>query len=278
LSRGFSLKIWLLVLGSFALGLATKRGIIGLAPAIGLAWLFWLPTLRGWRLGLGLGTLGAAVLAALVILDTLTPDISLGLSRLLPAQLRVRIMEYTLNGPDHLSRLLDVELSPLELYQLILWHQTLLLRSFWGVFGWFSVHLTPALYNGLALATGLCALGFGIWLVQQALATRGASAALARRNVLVGLLCLAAIGTMVVLAEAERLAFFTPAQVPQGRYLFVVIGPIALALALGARTLLPAHRCGGRLPFLVITLSLLLLDTYIYVAYLLPFFQSGVPG
>jgi hypothetical protein len=276
IDRGFSLRTWLLVIGAFVLGLATKRGIVGLAPAVGLAGLFWLPSLRGWRLTLGLAIFSLAGLAGLVVLDAL--GLGLGLGWLLPDHLRASVARYALNEQDQLTRLLGVGLDTPNLAQIVLGHQTLLFRSFWGVFGWFSVHLTATLYTWLALATGLCALGFLVWLGGRVLALRSASATTARRDVLVGLTCLAAIVTLLVLAEGERLAYFTPAQIPQGRYLFVVIGPVALALARGARTLLPARWLGTWRPVLAIALGLLLLDAHVYVSYLLPFFRTGLPG
>jgi len=275
LCRGFTLKIWLLVLGAFVLGLITKRGSVVLAPVIALAWLFWLPSLRGWRLGLSLGLLSSLVVLGLSVFDALGPRIGLGL--VLPPYLRESLAHYALNEPDQLARLLQIGLDSPDVYRLILGHQELLFRGFWGVFGWFSLHLSTALYTWLALVTGLCTLGFAVWLGRQALARRGPSAMRARRNVLVGLTCLAAIVVMVVLAEGERLAYLTAAQIPQGRYLFVVIGPIALAMALGARTLLPARPLGTWLPLAIVGLGLLILDVHIYVSYLLPFFQTGIP-
>ena len=79
-------------------------------------------------------------------------------------------------------------------------------------------------------------------------------------------------------AEGERLAYMVVGQIPQGRYLFVVIVPIALVLALGARTLLPARLLGTWLPLLGVVLVLLLLDIDVFVNYLGPFFRTGVPG
>jgi Predicted membrane protein (DUF2142) len=276
LYRGFTLKLWLLVLGAFLLGLITKRGMVALAPVIGLVWLFWLPSLRGWRLGVSLGMLSAMVLLGLIVIDALGPHLGPGL--LLPERLRVSLSGYALNEPDQLMRLLGIGLDTPDVYQLILGHQELLFRGFWGVFGWFSLHLSTTLYTWLAVATGLCTLGFAVWLGRQALALRGTSASLARRHLLVGLTCLAAIVVMVVLAEGERLAYLTAAQIPQGRYLFVVIGPIALTLALGARTLLPARPLGTWLPLAIVGLWLLALDVHVYVSYLVPFFRTGIPN
>jgi hypothetical protein len=274
LRRGFSLKLWLLVLVAFGLGLITKRGIVGLGPVIALAWIFWLPSLRGWRLGLGLAAIGLAVCIGLAGFDAVGP--MLGPGRLLPAFLREKLIGYALNEPDQISRLLDKGITSPEVYPLILGHQWLMFWGFWGAFGWYSVLLSPAAYTWLAVITGLCALGFFVWLGQQGWAARRAAGVVARRNLLVGLLCVAAIVVMLVLTEGERLAYFTAAQIPQGRYLFVVIGPIALALALGVRTLLPARWLGTWLPLLGVLGALVLLDVYVYVGYLLPFFRTGV--
>jgi hypothetical protein len=276
LRRGFSLKVWLLVLVAFGLGLLTKRGIVGLGPVIGLAGLLWLPSLRGWRLGLGLAAIGLAVCIGLAGLDAVGP--MLGPGKLVPAALREKLIAYALNDPGQVLRLLQGDPHAQDVVQLILGHQWLLFWGFWGAFGWYSVLLPPAAYTWLAIVTGVCTLGFVVWLGQQGWAARRRGAgAVARRNVLVGLLCLAATIVMLVLTEGERLAYFTAAQIPQGRYLFVVIGPIALALALGVRTLLPARWLGMWLPLVGVMGALVLFDVYVYVGYLLPFFRTGVP-
>jgi hypothetical protein len=282
LCRGFSLKVWLGVMVAFVLGLATKRGIVGLGPVIGLAGLFWLPSLRGWRLGLGVAMAGLAGFVGLVVFDALGP--MLGLGQLLPVSLREKLTSYALNEPDQIARLLNKGITSPEVYPLILGHQWLLFWGFWGAFGWYSVLLSPAMYTWLAGITGLCVLGFVVWLGRRIWAGWGPAGtaagtfdrAAARRDVMVGLLCLAATLTMLVLAEGERLAYFTAAQIPQGRYLFVVLGPIALALAIGARTLLPARWLGTWPPLGAIVGALVLLDAYVYLTYLLPFFRTGL--
>jgi hypothetical protein len=280
LCRGFSLKVWLLVLVAFGLGLMTKRGIVGLGPVIGLAGLFWLPSLRGWRLGLGLALLGLAGFVGLVVFDAVGP--MLGPGQLLPASLREKLIAYALNDPTQLLRLFQGDPHAQDIVQLILGHQWLLFWGFWGAFGWYSVLLSPALYTWLAVVTGLGVLGFMVWLGRRIWAGWGpagtAARATARRDVMVGLLCLAATLVMLALAEGERLAYFTAAQIPQGRYLFVVLGPIALALAIGARTLLPARWLGTWPPLGAIVGALVLLDAYVYLTLLLPFFRTGLAG
>jgi len=57
-----------------------------------------------------------------------------------------------------------------------------------------------------------------------------------------------------------------------------VIGPIALMLALGARTLLPARLLGTWLPLAIVGLGLLILDPHVYVGSLVPFFRTGIPS
>jgi hypothetical protein len=265
----------LLVLVSFLLGLATKRVVVGLGPPIAVAGLFWVLSLRGWRLAATLGALG---LGLLVLFAALGPGPGLGWPPI--EGVRHRISAYAFNFPNHLRQLLDVPFGSPEVWSLIAGHQRLFFMSFWGLFGWFSRPMSADLYQVLMLATGLGALGFMLWLgwqVWQVRVLRGPQHDDARRSLQIGLVCLAAIGTMVVLAEGERLAYLSPGQIPQGRYLFDVVAAIAIVLAVGTRVLLPARTFGTVLPVAIVALSLVALDVHVYASTLAPFFRAGRP-
>ena len=84
-------------------------------------------------------------------------------------------------------------------------------RSFWGIFGWFSVAMSGATYEVLRTLTGVCALGFLAW-CSGLIPPRIPSAV--QRLTLAGVLVTLLISG-VVAGVAERLGYYNPGEVPQ---------------------------------------------------------------
>ncbi|MHB1417482.1 MAG: phospholipid carrier-dependent glycosyltransferase, partial [Chloroflexota bacterium] len=220
LRRGFGLGEWALTLLGLALALATKRAAIGLLPAVALAGVFWLSTLSRRRLAL------AVAVAALAALGALT--VGLGEAR---AGVEGGLAAYALNGRHQLESLLLVPFASQEVLMLLARLTAALFASFWGIFGWFNVLLGLPFYVVFAVASGAAALGFLLWLGRGAHGDQPAWR--------IGLVCAVAAASLVVLALAERLAYLDPHELPQGRYLFVALVPLAIIHALGWRQFLP---------------------------------------
>lgn len=299
--RGFGVGTWLVVLGLIALGIATKRTTVGLLPMALVAAALSIGALRGRRLLIA-GLVGAAS-AGLGIATVATGLVE----RAVPVgRIRSLVVAYALNEPDQLDGLLRAPLGSTEAQALIAHQLDQMFRSFWGVFGWFSLHLSEGLYRALYVVSVVCALGFLVWLLARVAgaarearsdgppcagtrAAPGAPPAAAEAtkparaeahelpdvvSIGVGLVCVVAIAAMVALAVGERLAYMRMSEVPQGRYLFTTIVPISLVVALGARSVLPRRHLGTWLPSLACALALVLLDLGVYALYVVPFYST----
>lgn len=93
---------------------------------------------------------------------------------------------------------------------------TVLFRSFWGTFGWMSLRM-PAWWYAACLAVALAAAA-GLMLMRRDAATR-------RLHLL--------LGTAVVIQIGQVVAYNMTFTQAQGRFLFPVIGPIAMLMAAG---------------------------------------------
>ncbi|HEY0605065.1 MAG TPA: glycosyltransferase family 39 protein [Herpetosiphonaceae bacterium] len=220
MQRGLTLRRFLLLAGLIALGFFTKRTVIFLAPALAIAMLGRLLELwrgyghaaRRWLLGIG----GAALL----VLSAVTA---------IPA-LRSAAYDFTsrflfFSDPLlYLNFLREGFLAPdVSMWG---WFGTSLLflnQSFWGSYAWHQVFIPGALQRillGCVVVTWLLAL---IW----AAIRRRQFPAWAR-----GYIWLCALSIAVALVVTLLNA---PAPVlPQGRYLFLILIPIALLMAVGA--------------------------------------------
>ncbi len=261
-ARGFGVGEWLLVLGSLLLALATKRTAVGLLPAVLLAGVMWLLSLRGRSLLAALGFLvggSAAAAAALLVLP--------------PARLREALVAYALNGIHQWYGLLKVPWGAPEVHALLLRHVAALFASFWGIFGWFNVLLPTAFYVVFAIVSGLCGLGFLYWLGRLAWRQLRAPSATPGAQLMFGVVLLVASIGMVALALAERIPYLSTHELPQGRYLFTALAPLAVVHAVGARALLPLRL--GRSPWtsVCLVLGLFALDFVVYAGYLVPFYS-----
>jgi 4-amino-4-deoxy-L-arabinose transferase-like glycosyltransferase len=257
LRSGFGWRQLGLAFGGLALAIATKRVGVALAPALALAILYWLWGNGKWC---RLAGLAASALAILTV----------GLAWQI-APMREAVVGYAFNSLSQFTNLSRVSLASPEVQALLLRHVAALFCSFWGIFGWFNVLLGVEVYAVLALATGLCLLGFALWL--RGLLGRSSRNQSPRRTFVVGGLLLLTALAVTALALLERLSYLSPHELPQGRYLFVAITPIAIVLALGARTLAPRRLAESSLAAYVILGSLVALDLLAYGLYIVPFYD-----
>jgi hypothetical protein len=261
LTRGFSGSIWAVILGSVVLGLLTKRGAVILLPGVlacAVVWLVRLPASTRNRIVISIAGASVALFAAFA-------------SGVLPIdRAQAALIAYSLNGANlyQWDNLLQVPLAALETRQIVGAELDAYFTSFWGIFGWFSVPLSADTYEGLRTVTRVCALGFVVWcsgLISPKVPSAG------DRLALVGVL-LSLIVSGVIVGVAERLAYYSAGELPQGRYLFIVLGPIAAVYALGLRMWLPRRFVGIALPVSVVLGSLVALDLYAFFGAIQPYF------
>ncbi|MFQ6000711.1 MAG: DUF2142 domain-containing protein [Anaerolineae bacterium] len=215
---------------------------------------------RRWLLGIP-GGLAAAITVLIIAAASLHPFLT---------QLSPKAIGYLVWPEDIFAFILDRErLSPeaLRLYGEFL---RTLLESFWARFGWMNVPLGEGWYLSIAIVCLLSLAGlvlFGIRVIQG-------------RNRLspsqVAALLLFLLGVVlqlgiVVVGQLRVREAIVPGSLPQGRYLFPVIVPLATLFMLGLRELVsPRHRQG----LLTASLAgfLLLLDVASLLFYILPFY------
>lgn len=260
--RGFTWRDWLLIISSTVLGLLTKRGAVVLLPGVfvcGLIALFrarW--AVRGWILA------AAAALIALAALGFVTGSVA----RMPAAQaLMSTLIAYSLNSPSQWNNLLLVPLRSEQTWQIIGVQLDAYFRSFWGIFGWFTVVFPLWIYRALLVVTGVCAVGCLGWLLGRDGTSRKQRLALLT---VLGTL----IGASLVAGVAERLPYYSFGELPQGRYLFPVLGAIGALYAVGFRAWLPRSRFGTATPTLVFVGALVALDVYAYLGVIYPIFST----
>lgn len=120
-----------------------------------------------------------------------------------------------------------------------------LLKSFWGHFGSLNVPMSPLWQNAWLYLCLIALLGNGVYLV------RNYAQAEAKKRAYLGLL---AAGLAGIVVEVMLPLFKRPVShwLPQGRFLFPAIMPIALLLYLGWSRLLPQRVRPWLLPLVVI--------------------------
>lgn len=216
-------------------------------------------TERRWVLGIPAG-LGVVTAVLIILAASLSPF----LTRLWP-----KAIGYLLWPEDILSFILNRErLSPaaLRLYSKFL---RTLLESFWARFGWMNIRLGDGWYLSIAIVclfslAGLVLFGLRVIRGRKRLPPNQVAALL--------LLFLGVVLQMgiVVVGQLRVRETLSPGSLPQGRYLFPVIVPIATLFMLGLRELVsPRHR--QRL--LIASLAgFLALDAASLLFYILPFY------
>lgn len=270
LARGFRRGFgpgWAVVLGALLLAVATKRASLGLVPAVLLAVAFRLARLPGRQ---RVGVLLSVLLPAGFLVVALSTGWAARTGLL--ARLTTLVSHYALNEPDQLQRV--ARLSPFapKVQAMVLWQLTWLYKSFWGVFGWFTVPLSDGLYRALDFMSALCAAGFVLWFVREVSTRVWRSAATDGGRLLTAVAYLVAIGAVTTLSVGDMIAYFAWGQIPQGRYLFVVVAPIAAIYALGASTFVPRRQIAQVAATLLWIAALVILDVGVYLTSLVPFF------
>ncbi len=253
ISRGWSARRLLGLVILLGIGFLTKRTVVLLLPLVLLALLF------------GTWTRGALVRSlffAILLVGGGSAELWAH-----PALL-VRLNRLALDYPTQLAQIFDpthYTATALPLYGIYL---SWLYESFWAYLGWAARAGPGFVYQALLLVTGLAFLGT-IYAVLRgrigfvALTSRSRRALLACVLGIVG----AALGAMLFYS-----LYFNPHAVPQGRYLFSLIGPIALVLVDGIAALWPSQGQRWCVPALV-SLTVLF-DLWYVAAFLVPYFYG----
>lgn len=214
---------------------------------------------RRWLLGIP-GGLAAAIAVLIIAAASLRPL----LTRLSP-----QAIGYLVWPEDIFAFILDRgRLSPeaLGLYGEFL---RTLLESFWARFGWMNVRLGDGWYLSIAIfcllsLAGLVLFGVKVFWGRNKLSPSQVAALLL---LLLGVLLQLGI---VVVGQLSIRETIVPGTLPQGRYLFPVIVPIATLFMLGLRELVsPRHRQRLLMASLA---GFLLLDGVSVLYYILPFY------
>lgn len=249
LRRGFGWRGWGMVGVGVLVAIVGKRtGFALVPPALVAAAAVVRPSRRHGLVVAAASIVGLALVAAVALRLPPFGGLSAALGR------------YFLNEPDQISRLFDGRLLDPRALALTSLYLSALHASFWGIFGWFSVRLPQSDYSLLAGAVGVGMLGVLVAGAHRLIRAWRGGPPLCRRELALALLGPVLAVTLVVLAIFERLAYFTPGGVPQGRYLLIGVAAIATTLALGHRTFLSHGSLGTRGPTAVYLAALLLLD------------------
>jgi len=147
----------------------------------------------------------------------------------------------------------------------------IIMESFWARFGWMNVRLGEAWYRMLALVCLLSMVGVVLFAIRLLRGTTKMSRGQIATLFLFAIA--AALQLAIVIVGNLRLReLWFPYNVPQGRYCFPVIIPIATLFMLGLRELVSPHH---RQRLLVASLvGLLILDLISLLLYILPFYYS----
>lgn len=147
----------------------------------------------------------------------------------------------------------------------------IIMESFWARFGWMNVRLGEAWYALIALACLLSTVGLILCAVRLARGTTKLSRGQIATLVLFAIG--AALQLVIVIAGNLRLReLWFPTNLPQGRYCFPAIVPIATLFMLGLRELVPPRH---RQRLLIASLAgFLALDVASLLFYVLPFYYS----
>jgi 4-amino-4-deoxy-L-arabinose transferase-like glycosyltransferase len=151
-----------------------------------------------------------------------------------------------------------------------------LLESFWGRFGWLNVRLSAGWYLLMGGLSAAAFLGVGEWLLRSGEGAPHRSG-WQRRVVTLFVIAVFLAIVLVVAREYRTWAHFAVTRpdmhiisIPQGRYLFPVMVPIATLFILGTREFLPRQwRVVGWVGGLS---AVILLDVVSIVGYILPFY------
>jgi len=264
--RGWSFDRGLLLAGSVLLGLFTKRTTLVVVAVLVLVGLdFGLRRLRQRRRdGVWLLAAGGVVVAGVALLLYSLPGLS------------DRVLRYYLFLPtlSQLSALRTIQTT--YLWGLFGFFSRGLFESFWGRFGWVNVRLAPIWYLLMGGMSALAFLGVGEWFVRPA-QHRPERADWQRRVIAIFAISVLLAITLAIGREFRTWSHFvitrnglTVLSIPQGRYIFPVMIPIATLFVLGVREIFPARwRSVGWAAGLC---SVTLLSVVSIVGYIIPFY------
>ena len=234
LARGMSLSR-LALLAIAAVGAVAVKRTVWVAAPLAIAAVALRPMAAGRPVRhVVTGVLGVAALVAALGYGLW----SAGAWQALPEAWRFGLSRYFFNEPDQAARILSYlqaqGIGPVLVDYLWSMH-----KSFWGSFGWQVVLLPTALHVATLVVAGVLYAGTLVRVF-------GAGTPPVQRAGLVvaGLAVVLAIaGALVFFVAYLDLAFPVP---PQGRYVFVALGPMAILLAAGLSEWLgPARRRAG---------------------------------
>jgi hypothetical protein len=265
LNRGLSWLNLAGLAGSLVLGYYAKRAFVFVIPAalLTVPLALWLqpPRRRLARLGL---TAGALALAA--------TSFAAWQSGWLVSHLSPLVARLTYSGA-----LPDPDLMLQQLRGAWFEYISSLFTSFWAAFGWVTIKVHPVWY---VLLLAICAVAVAglVRLILQAI--RGQTTLTGRQWTTLGLYGLSCV-ILVILAiatfsfyETGPVVWFPKGHLPQGRYLFPAIVPIATLFVLGLRAWLPDAPRVQRRALLALMLGLFELDAIWLVWWLVPAFYG----
>lgn len=150
-----------------------------------------------------------------------------------------------------------------------LYYSRLIFESFWARFGWLNVRLAEGWYFALL---GLCAVaGIGFAKGLRRLMQKDEPAEPSLLRALVVYLLIAVAAYLLIMTKEVLYLSYRFGVVPQGRYLFPAVIPLATLLVWGLREWVPADRhreagwAGG--------IALLSFDALCLIGYVLPFYH-----
>lgn len=266
LMRGSSLPNLALLVGAVMLSWNTKRVSVFMVPAVALAipltFIFHPPRTIIGRLGII-----ATVIGALIGIMTVFRS---GLLVMWWNRTWQRIL-YSRELPDF-GEMLDVFGRVWRTYV------TAIFKSFWASFGWMNVEVHPAWYMLMMLVSLVALAGlFRLFLDRSSV-----KANVDLRQWMV--LGLYGLSVLVLLALAFGNFLFAETgdfiwakgHLPQGRYLFPAIIPLASLFVLGLQTWVPSEPHMQRLALISLVGGLWTLDLIWFVGRLIPAFYGGV--
>lgn len=249
--RGWSLKRLTLLLGLLAVDFLVKRTVVLLLPLVLVALILGKWT---WRAALRAIVLLVIVVCAGLVAIHVRPG------------LEARIAGLSLDYPTQLASIVDpshYSLKALPLYGLFV---TWVYESFWAYLGWAARPAPSTVYQLLLPFTALALVGPFVVAARGRLGGRKLDSA--QRRILVTLplgVIGAALGAMLFYSS-----YFNPQTLPQGRYVFPLMGPAVVSLVAGIGGVWPKRWqrwCAPSVATLVI-----LFDVWYLVGFLIPYF------
>lgn len=250
------------------LGVFTKRTALLTVPLAGVALLLsrherMSMLLRRWWRWLLIVLISLTIVTAVALFSK---SIRVVLSRQIQIAYAT-LMRYAFYSSSHLESILATLADPRNWATLGLpaW---MIFKSFWAYFGWMSVPLAPIWYQLLAVACLASSAGL-IKCFFRSLSRSSVSDAWCRRALLLLILS-------VILVVVAAISFFSPwssgpsQNLPQGRYLFPALVPIAILFVLGLKEVMPDRY--AQQGVLALTGTLITFDFVCFAGYIVPYF------